>query len=219
MIKEAIKAIVNFLYKKPLRAVQKRNRNLRNKELRSRLRNTTPSIIGDNCNVGVIYHDLGLQFRSPTINLYIYPDDYIKFLGNLKYYVTHEVAEAFEEGIEYPIGQIDDIKVYFMHYKSFDEAKRKWEERCKRIDFDNLYVMMTKRSSRCTEEHIRIFDGLPYLNKVLFTNKEYPRYKSTFYIKGFENKDGVPILLDYESPKFKARRYLERFDIIAFLNH
>ncbi|MGZ1316735.1 DUF1919 domain-containing protein [Lactobacillus delbrueckii subsp. bulgaricus] len=29
---------------------------------------------------GVIYHDLGLQFKSPTINLWFKPKDYIKFL-------------------------------------------------------------------------------------------------------------------------------------------
>lgn len=218
-MKRLIKKILNIIYFQPLHAIQKKNREKRNQILRERLINKTPTLIGDNCNVGVMYHDLGLKFTSPTINLYIYPDDYIKFLQNLRYYTNHEIVEVFEDGVTFPIGMIDDIKIYFMHYQSFDEAQKKWVERCKRIDFENLYVTMTKRSYRCTEEHIKVFDALPYKNKVIFTNKEYPGIKSNIYIKGFENKDGVGVLLSYEKPTFLAKRYYERFDYVAFLNN
>ena len=218
-MKKIIKGLLEFVYFKPLHKIQRKNRKIRNQKLRERLLNENPTIIGDNCNVGVMYHDLGLQFTSPTINLYIFPDDYIKFLTRLKYYTTHDVVQVFEDGIDYPIGLIDDIKVYFMHYSSFEDAKNKWEDRCKRMDFDNLFITMTKRSFRCTEEHIEAFDKLPYRNKVIFVNKPHPNIKSSFYIKGFEKKDGCGILLDYEHPKYKAKRYFEQFDYVDFVNH
>ena len=57
------------------------------KELkRKRLKNFNPTIISSNCNGGIIYHDLGLPFNSPTINLSMDTDDFIKLVSNLKYY-------------------------------------------------------------------------------------------------------------------------------------
>ena len=33
------------------------------------------SIIANNCIGGCLYHDLGLKFLSPTIDLFFYPND------------------------------------------------------------------------------------------------------------------------------------------------
>ena len=54
---------------------------------RSRLNNTEPTVFASNCNGGVMLHDLGLQFRSPTVNLYIRPKDYVRLLQNLDHYL------------------------------------------------------------------------------------------------------------------------------------
>jgi uncharacterized protein (DUF1919 family) len=69
------------LYREIMRAPIKR-------ELRARLRNQSPSIIANNCNGGVISHDLGLRFMSPTVNLYFQFPDYIRFLQRLDYYLS-----------------------------------------------------------------------------------------------------------------------------------
>ena len=143
-------------YRKIRSKIQILFRNKRNIKLRKRIKNATPSIICDNCTAGVIYHDLGLKFMSPTINLYMYPDDYLKFISNIIYSLSCDIIELNEkgndEGEEFPIGIIDDIKVYFMHYRSFDEDKIKWIERSKRVDYDNLFVIMNKRSSACKKK-------------------------------------------------------------------
>ena len=47
------------------------------------LKNTEFSLISSNCNGGFMLHDLGLQFRSPTVNLWIPPSDFIRFLRDL----------------------------------------------------------------------------------------------------------------------------------------
>lgn len=58
-----------------------------NQRNRARLTNTTPSIIANNCNAGVICHDLGLRFLSPTVNLYIPFPDYVRFCQRLDHYL------------------------------------------------------------------------------------------------------------------------------------
>jgi uncharacterized protein (DUF1919 family) len=45
-------------------------RSFKLKAERSRLTNKEVTIFSSNCIGGVIYHDLGLRFMSPTINLF-----------------------------------------------------------------------------------------------------------------------------------------------------
>lgn len=59
----------------------------------------------------------------------------------------------------------------------------------KRINWDNLFIMGID-GDNCTYDSIKKFDNLPYKNKVIFTNKSYPEFKSSYFIKGFEDKKG-----------------------------
>ena len=122
-----------------------RLREIINNENRARLKNSDFSVISSNCNGAFILHDLGQRFNSPTVNLFLYPKDFIKLVKNLKYYMSLKLEFIKEEGIEYPIGLLDDIKIYFMHYNSNEEAENKWEERKARINYDNIFIMMTAR--------------------------------------------------------------------------
>lgn len=183
---------------------------------KKKLHNTNPTVIASNCNGAVILHDLGCRFNSPTVNLYFDAKDFIKLLSNPTKYFEEELIEISSEEI-FPVGMLGDVKVYFMHYKNFDEAKKKWDERKERINYDNMFVMMTDKNG-CTEEDIKTFDELPYKNKVIFTHKEYPKYKSAYYMKGFEREGEVGILSDWKPGKFLFRRYLDNFDYVSFLN-
>ena len=40
---------------------------------------------------------------------------------------------------------LDDIEIHFNHYISFEEAKNKWDERKRRINYDNIYIVMYDR--------------------------------------------------------------------------
>ena len=117
------------------------------------------TIICNNCLAGVFYNDLGLKFRSPTINLFMYPSDFVNFCLNLKYYINVELTEVLllQEKYNYPVGKLEDIEIYFMHYKSFQEAKQCWNIRKrKRINFDNLFVIMVDRDN-CSAKDIENF--------------------------------------------------------------
>lgn len=185
------------------------------KRKRKRLKNPDFSIIACNCVGTFIYYDLGMRFLSPTINLTIGMNDFVKFAENLKWYLEKEIVELKEEK-DCPSGMLGDIKIDFVHYESFQEGVRKWEERKKRIHWDNLFFMGTERGD-CTYETLRRFDKLPYKNKVIFTHVEYPEISSACYIKGFETEEKLGMILNFKK-QFLKRRYLDDFDYVAFLN-
>lgn len=187
-----------------------------NKRNRWRLKNKSFSIISSNCTGGVIYHDLGLRFDSPFINLYILPDDYLKLLHNLPMYLAAEMTEERDTDCEFPVGRLLDIHIYFKHYSSFAEAVTKWNERKKRINYDNLFVLFCDRDG-CSMEHIKIFEQLPFAHKVCFTHVKYPQFKSTVYIKGFDHDKQIGVITDYKHPRLKVR-YLDAFDYVKWLN-
>ena len=187
------------------------------KELRRlRLKNRTPSIIASNCVGTFIYYDMKLRYQSPTINLSFEMNDYVRFLENLRWYLEQPVVPFADERFDYPCGMIGDVEIRFNHYKTFEEAAAKWEERKKRIDWDNLFVIGVDRDD-CTYDSIKRFDALPYPNKVIFTHKPYPEFKSACYLNGFEDETCVGILTSFKE-QFLVRRYMDDYDYISFLN-
>ena len=183
---------------------------------RTRLKNKEVSIIASNCNGGIISHDLGLQFRSPFVNLWIKPNDYIKLLTNLETYLEKELVFVQEDGISYPVALLDDIRINFQHYLTEDDAKEKWIERKSRMNYNNVALFFSDRDG-CSYEDLLNFDKLPYSRKVVFTHVKRPEIKSSFYIKGFEHQSEVGVLSEYKN-KILEIRYLDDFDYVSFLN-
>lgn len=187
---------IDFLRKccgKMKRNLFKWNRtHLRNIIERQQIRNRSFSIISNTCIGGVISHDLDLKFRSPTVNIYIRPHDFVKFCADLKAYLELELVEVTADSEnfalpDYPVAMLGDITLYCKHYVDFAEASAAWERRKERIDWDNLYIIMTDRdftppvpvgtgADFCGEDTIQTFSELPYQNKVcLVKDAEYCR--------------------------------------------
>lgn len=188
-------------------------RNLFNKK---RLKNKNFSIFSCNCIGGVIYHELNLPFLSPTINLFFKANDFIKFISNLTFYLDCPLTQVFEEGISYPIGLLYDIRLYFVHYPTFEDAVSKWNIRKERVIFSNIYIIMVEREG-CTYDNIVSFDKLPYEHKIIFTHKLYPEIKSSYYIPNSETYSQVRDLTSYIH-RFTGTRYIDRFDYVHWLN-
>ncbi len=139
------------------------------------------SIISQNCIGGVVYHDMGMMFASPTINLYFKATGFIKFVLGIEKYMNQEPRMLWGE--EYPIGFLDDIEIHFQHYSSCTEAREKWEERKKRINLKKIIILSTDRDG-FSEEVYEQWKKIPY-PKVLFSATErnaagtiyYPEYK------------------------------------------
>lgn len=71
----------------------------RRAKMRNELTNKTPTFLCPNCIGGLLFHDLGLQFRSPTVNLMMYQIDFLKFVLHMDNYLGQELQ--FFEHPEY----------------------------------------------------------------------------------------------------------------------
>ena len=194
------------------------NRQMRksiNQKNQQRLSNHEMSVIASNCNGALILHDLGEQFRSPFVNLYLEPTDFVKYLQNMTAYNQMELGFITTDKQPYPVGKLSDITIHFMHYHSEQEAKAKWKDRLQRLNLDNLFIMMTDRDG-CTQQDLQDFDQLPFKHKVVFTHKPYPEIKSSFYIKGFEKQGQVGDLFEFSG--WNGQKYYDQFDYVSWFN-
>lgn len=153
------------------------------------------TLLCNNCLGGVIFHELNLKFLSPTINLWMYPADFIKYCSNLSHYskCNLEFVDFYRyfpnfQGKSYPVALLDDIVIFFQHYKTEDEARKKWEERTKRINYDNIHCILSERDG-CTIEHLKAFSKLPYPTAAL-VHLPMEQLSNSYYIKGFEQFGG-----------------------------
>ena len=99
----------------------KRKRNYLKKLWRQKLENKDFSIICSTCIGGIIYHNLGLEFLSPTINMYMNNLDFIKFACDLKHYCSQEL-EFIETDENFPVAMCGDIQLNFNHSKTSEDA-------------------------------------------------------------------------------------------------
>lgn len=115
-----------------------------NRKNRRKLTNRTPTIISSNCTGGILYHWLGLQFKSPFINLWMTNDDFLTAMENFSEFIHTPIKEFKDTTKSYPVGiGAHGVKIYFQHYRSWNEAISKWEERMQRIDTSNMVVMLS----------------------------------------------------------------------------
>lgn len=195
---------------KPIRKY--RNNKLKNKEF---------SIISNNCWGGGIYQKLDLPYTSPTIGVYFYAEDYIKFISNLEYYLSitpiiipKEKSKYANELLKlkvyryFPIGKIDDIEIVFLHYRSDKEAIDKWERRKKRIKFNNIIIKFNDQNN-CTEKQLIEFEQLEYKNKLCFVAKE-KEFGENFIVIPQKNSNYI---------KSDMRIFKKPIDIIEYINN
>ena len=185
------------------------------KRNRRRLRNNDFTVIASNCSGMFMYYDLELPYLTPTVNLSVEMNDFVKMVRNLRWYMEQEMVEV-EGGSICPVGMLGDIKIHFIHYASFEEGANKWSERKKRMNWEKLFIVGSEKDG-CTYETIEEFEELPYKNKVIFTHIEYPEFSSAFCIKGFENRDELGTITLFKDQGLK-RRFLDDFDYVQFIN-
>lgn len=153
---------------------------------------TNVSLISMNCIAGVFYHDVEARFLTPTINLFFTADDFIKFVNRLEYYLS--ISPEVMMGEKYPIGQLDDIKIYFMHFNSIEDALSKWEERKKRINPDRVFVIMVEQNG-FTDQNFHDFLRIKY-PKILFTRNPNHRSDNVVYYEKYKDLEELPNIID-----------------------
>jgi uncharacterized protein (DUF1919 family) len=140
------------------------------------------TIISNNCIAGFLYQDYNIKYYSPTIGLQFPQNDFVKFCDNFEYYINCELEECNDKKqkiftllgggkIDFPVGKIDDITIFFQHYQTFETAKEKWNERKTRINKERLFFIFVVYDNTPTEI-IKAFEALPIKNKIIITNSD-----------------------------------------------
>lgn len=185
------------------------------------LENNNFSIICNNCIGGFIYKYYNIEYRTPTLGLFIVARDYIKFLSNIKSYLSKKLefitlpeladydgVKDFEEHMKFPIARLGDIEVFFMHYESKEEAEEKWYRRIKKINWNDLIVIMAENET-FSYEILKEFDELPFKNKVCFTKEGYPDIKSACCIEEMRKMGSL----------WSAEIIIKHFNLTDFINN
>lgn len=149
------------------------------------------TIISQNCIGGVFCHDMGVAFSSPTVNLFFKANDFVKFVLDLKHYMSLPLLISWGE--EYPIGFLGDVSIYFMHYTTCKEAREAWDRRKQRMNYSNLLVIDTDMEG-FSEKTFENWNKINY-RKILFTvNKDFADEDSVYFpeLSGY---DHVPDLI------------------------
>lgn len=186
---------------------------------RRRLDNHDFTIISSNCVGGVIYHALGMKFRTPTINMYILPKDFVKLCADLPKYILIEPEVDMTMNMGFPVLKIEDIFLFCNHAKDGKQAIEDWNRRKERINYKNICYIMCERDG-CTEQDIESFSDLPLDNKVVFVDHEMPEIRCAVYIPGIENKDDehkIQSITGYLG-SFTGKRWIDKFDYVTFFN-
>lgn len=178
------------------------------------------TIISNNCWGGHVYRYFNMEYLSPTIGLYFYAHDYIKFCQNLKHYINSELKFITYTESKYcddlvahgnttcPIGKLDDIEIVFLHYSNAEEALKKWNRRKERIIWNNLYFKMTEQNL-CSPQDLKDFDSLPSSDKFVFTTRDYG-LSSQVIFEDYYNQECV------RNDTVYFRKYI---NLIRFFNH
>ena len=187
---------------------------------RKKLNNTDFTIISNNCWGGMCYEHFDLPKMSPTVGMYIFAEDYIKLIGDLRRYMSMDLkmipaeqsrhAEELRrrEQLHIPVGVLGgDIEIVFLHYKEPELAKQKWDRRVARINWDNLIIKFSYMNL-CEDAHIHQFEKLQGVKKFAFSGKPFPEYDDVYVIPG--NEDGR-----VDNDTFHWDRYL---DVVSMLN-
>jgi uncharacterized protein (DUF1919 family) len=114
------------------------------------------------------------------------------------------------EKYKFPVGSIGDVVIYFMHYTSFKEASIKWNERKKRVNYENIFFIMTDRDL-INESDIN--DFLSIKGNVLFLSAINRRPESNNVVYCYKEPK-TEISSDFST----FRKYEKYIDIVEWLN-
>ena len=186
---------------------------------RNKLNNTDFTIISNNCWGGKCYEHYGLIKQSPTIGMYFFADDYVRFLLNLEKYLSVDLQIISADKSKYynelerrgqlavPIGVLNDIEIIFLHYRDPEIVLDKWKRRVQRINWKNIIYKFSYMNG-CTDSLLKEYEKFVVDKKAfVFVPKRYQQYKNAIVIP---DKNGEII-----NDTFYWNKY---FDVTRFIN-
>ena len=161
---------------------------------------------------------------TPTVGLWFFADDYLRFISNLRYYLSLEIemisaqkSRWFERIKDYLseyaiVGVLDDVEIVMLHYKDPAVAKDKLERRKMRVNSENMIIKFSYMND-CSLKMLREFDEMTFdgftPKKFMFINKPDPTLKCGVYMPVFENEKQIT------NDTYFFNKY---FDLTKFIN-
>ena len=176
---------------------------------------SVPTIISNICTAGQIYNMMDMPMLSPTINIGIAPEDFLKLCKNTKYYLGEELVVTgwgrdngiIREHEDKPVGSVGDIKVFFAHADKNDNLAERWNMMRERINWDRIIYILA--------EHQRM-PALP-----IWVIEEFGKLKGEKLFIGVHNvpciKNGIFMKEQFFSRKDQAIE--NYFDVLGWLNN
>lgn len=125
------------------RAISKIKTVIREQEINHKKSKKQCALVTNNCLAGFLYHDFGMEFITPTINLQMNTDTFIEFCMHLPESLDWKIEEVkdldvgffkrFQRDKPFPVGKFKSGEIYFQHYHSFEEAISAWNRRSIRL--------------------------------------------------------------------------------------
>jgi uncharacterized protein (DUF1919 family) len=121
-------------------------------------------------------------------------------------------SKYLKNRVTYPIGLLGgEIEIHFMHYKTEEEAREKWNKRVKRVpEADSELFFKFDDRDGCKREHLEAFHQLPFSNKLSFTSKPHLEFDNNIHVltKSRELPDAV-ILFRKSVKYFSLKAWLD----------
>lgn len=153
--------------------------NWRKEYLRKKLPFEDFTLLSQNCLGGVIYSDYGLEFASPTVNMYIEGEHFARLCEDFGHYISiapKPLEEVYEDpvdpSISYPLISVDDVILHCMHYASCAEAIEAWVRRSSRVNLNKVFVLANSWNLGQDPELVQRVCSGPY-KAVCFTVGEF----------------------------------------------
>lgn len=135
-----------------------------------RLRQEGVSFVSDNCWGGLMYNTLGLEMRSPFINMFIRREHFERLLGDLKGYLSEPLVplrlrQGQLSSTVYPIAALGDVEVHLNHVftpEMLADYARAWYRRTDRFLFDRVMVQTNYETPERWEAGRGAFAALPW---------------------------------------------------------
>jgi uncharacterized protein (DUF1919 family) len=134
------------------------------------------TIISDDCWGGQLYRQLNIPYLTPTIGLWIKPEDYLKYIEEFNR-IHKEKLIFIPTDKSYPVATLSGVEINFMHYKSKEEAQHKYYNRLQRLQSSRLLTKIDFGKPGYTIAHIHKWNELRIDNAIAFypTTIEIPK--------------------------------------------
>lgn len=191
--------------------------------LRRELKVSDFTIISNNCWGGMVYESYGIKKMSPTVGMFVMPPDFVRLCADLRGHLSEplefidpehsrwaDVLHGDDGWGNYLVGRVGDVELHMLHYHNEEEARRKWESRVGRVDFERILYKLNDQNG-ATEEDLLAFDALPLDHKLVFSVREHPNISCCVKLR-------CPKSHEYVHTSYEPFGHNRSFDVTRYIN-